>query len=424
MNFFKKRAFCIFILSFFCGGAAISEQIPQSLSSYPRPILALMNALPRWSPSYDMTSACWSSLQKNKLDPSACKNPHKLNPISSFRSKLFFDFNIGPENGFQKIDFQLTQEIKIRGLLGLHEGQIRPLVIFRMGIHGNRDEFIAERYILKLLYEDLGYHVLTLESLTSHGFIKSNEQVSFGGFEEGLHTFFVLNQIKKNEFTWVKNISEIHLVALSMGGNGAFLTTYLDEHTNRQIKSVQMFCPLVNFQETFAHLEQPGFFNAFADFWNSMRLKALNTKNPNLAQVERWKMLFDLKPRYGPMALDWLNTTQQGPVLKLEEFEKKFPSIKWPKAFKEHVENSKDFFSLNNFWLVFKNEKTPIHIVTTRHDLFVDNNINVDRIRKGIQPGFFKKTSFLDLDGFHCSLAEEYQWPFLIEVVRQGLQSR
>ena len=50
------------------------------------------------------------------------------------------------------------------------------------------------------------------------------------------------------------------------------------------------------------------------------------------------------------------------------------------------------------------------------------NKLNSELIREHKQPGVFNKVTFTDLKGLHCALAAEYQWPFLVELVRRGFQ--
>ncbi len=405
------------------------SQVPQpSLSSYPQIIIDILNQTPRWKAPPETTPECLDSLKRTSLNPSLCHIQLKLDPLNSLRSKLFFDFDAEGKYGFKNIDFQQTPTLKVRGLIGLHEKTLdrpqRPLVIFRMGIHGNRDEFTAERFLIKILYEDLGYHVLMLESLTSHGFIMANEKVSFGGLEEGLQSFYVINQIYKKELPWTDQVSDIHMMAISMGGEGTFLAASLDEQTIHQIKSVQLFCPVVNLQKTFEYHAQPGLANALGDLWNSLRLKALIARTPELQKLSLWKMLFDLTPRFSPRLVEIINEQSQAPLLSLTDLEKKFPYLKIPQDFKQHLEKSRNFYERNNFWPTFKNEKTPIQVVVTPNDVMAINDLNSNLIRNGQQPGTFKQVSFVDVEGFHCGLAQEYQWPFLVELVRRGLEKK
>ncbi len=383
-----------------------------------------MSSLTRWTPHPEATDQCKLTFSSPRLSPKECEADYKLNVLESFKSKLFFNFDLSDSKKFQKLTFELKPNLKIRGLLALHVGQKKPLVIFRMGIHGNIDEFLAERFLLKLMYEDLGFHVLALESLTSHGYLKINDRITVGGIEEGLHTFFILNQIINEEFAWAKDITDIHLVGVSMAGAGLFLTTYLDEQNQNKIKSVQAFCPLINLQKTFEYHSKPGIFSMGFDLWNSQRLQVLYDKNPDLNNISIWKNFFDLTPRFTPAALDWLSQKEPKPLLDLQTFQKRFPKIKFPKEFIRHIANSKSLYELNNFWPFFKNKKTPIEIYVTPNDPAVVNFLNTDLILNHLQPGDFSKTNILELNGMHCALAGEYQWPFLVEMIRRGFQAK
>ena len=142
--------------------------------------------------------------------------------FQQFKSKLFFNYDITDHKKFQLFADELSPNVKIRGLLALQPEQKRPLVIFRMGIHGNRDEVLAERFFLKILFEDLGVHVLMLENLTSHAYLIQNQKISIGGVEEGLHTFFIINKIKIGKYPWSSQVTDLHLVGLSLGSQGVY----------------------------------------------------------------------------------------------------------------------------------------------------------------------------------------------------------
>jgi hypothetical protein len=395
----------------------------ESLSSYPPVIYNIMAGISKWAPSPGVTANCKLTFSSKQLIPENCLADYKLGLLDRFKSNLLFDYDISDHSKFQKIIIEPKSGLKIRGLLALHKGQKKPLVIFRMGIHGNIDEFLAERFLFKLIHQDLGYHVLVLESLTSHGFLKLNDLITVGGFEEGLHTFYVIQKILSHQFNWADDVTEIHLAGVSMSGSGLFLAAYLDEQNQHKIKSVQAFCPLINLQKTFEYHSRPGWFSVFFDLWNSRRLKLLYKKNPELDKISLWPELFDQKPRFTPAAFAWLNQKSAQPLLDLKTFKTQFPEIKFPADFVKHIENSKTLYELNNFWPVFKNQKTPIQVYYTPNDPAVVNFLNTDLILSGKQPGDFTKTKFTELQGVHCALASEYQWPFLVEMVRRGLQN-
>ncbi|MGZ3690645.1 MAG: hypothetical protein ACXVAX_04030, partial [Pseudobdellovibrio sp.] len=171
------------------------------------------------------------------------------NSINETMSNLFVEFDVSNTEHFRKVWFQPTPNLKFRGLFGIHDfTKKRPFIIFRMGIHGNVDEMIAERFLARVIYENLDANFLILESLTSHGFLSKNKDISFGGVDEGLQTFFALNSLHGASFD--KLVSSYHLLAISMGGPGTFVTALMDYSNEKLIKSVVDFCPLINLKDT------------------------------------------------------------------------------------------------------------------------------------------------------------------------------
>jgi len=401
------------------------------LSTYPSWLYNFMRDQKGWAPLVTLSQECELSFSSKILNPDLCRAHYKLNPWNSFLSKIYVRFNFEQDIRFHRVQFEPQNGVKFRGLLGLQSTrEKRPLVILRMGIHGNVDEFLAERFLAKIIFEDLGYNILVLESLTSHGYLTINDRISEGGIEEGLHTFYVLQLLRQNKIEWSKQISDIYLMGLSLAGPGVFIANYLDEQVKyngkhkKQIKSIELFCPLVNFEQTFNQHALAGRFQTFMDFWNYRRFAAIRLKHPELGQIQWWKSLFDFKPRFMPAVLAWLNTAEPKPILKLETFKKQFPDLELPREFVKHIEKSQSFYELQNFWPLYKNEKTPISIYTTPHDPAVMNYLNSNLIRDKKQPGKFTKVEFTELEGLHCALAPEYQWPFLVELTKRGFERK
>ena len=399
----------------------LNDAEPEVISSYPNWILSIMTRLSNWSPPTESTSECKLSFSSPELQSEKCKLNLDLSYFQQFQSKLFFKYDISDRTIFHLFEDQLNPDVKIRGLLALHKDQKRPIVIFRMGINGNRDEVLAERYLLKILFEDIGAHVLMLENLTSHSYFVQNQKNSIGGMEEGLHTFYVLNKIKTGGYAWSRQVTDLHLLGISLGSQGVFLATMLDEQSQHFLKSSQVFCPLVNFQETFEFLEKPGFGNVFVDFWLWRRMVEVRKRMQDDSSWSMLRMLFTRTPEFIPKAMAWLNEKVKEPILSVTDIEKKFPNAKFSPEFLQHLKSSHSLLALNNFWLIYKNQKTPFQIVVTPNDPLVNNGLNSDRIKNKTQSGDFSKTTFLGLQGVHCALAAEYQWPFLVEVVRRGL---
>jgi hypothetical protein len=346
-------------------------------------------------------------------------------PLSELMHNLFVQFDISNTNNFRKVWFKLSPDLQVRGLFGVHDfTQKRPFIILRMGIHGNVDELIAERFLFKLLYEDLGANVLVLESLTSHAFISKNKNISFGGIDEGLQTFLVLNEIGKNQFA-KKLISTTHLIGLSMGSHGTFVTAMLDQSNGHKIKSIVNFCPLVNLQQTFEthNLPEPNFKNALADIWNVIRLNAVFNLYPANSELNSWwKTLLDFKPRFTNEILNILAKDRKKPLISTADVEAAVVKMKWPQGLKNHLENSQSFYELNNFWSLYNNIKIPMTIYTTPKDPLVINQLNSELIFRAQQPGDFSKMKYLRLEkGIHCGLSPVYQWDYIVNLVKQGL---
>ena len=394
----------------------ISNQAP--ITSYPQPLFQILTGLSGWKPTQTATETCKLTFSSQKLNPSECELPEKLSVFDSSKSKLWIDFAMSDKKQFQKIQIQLQPNLKIRGLLGLQQGT-KPLVIIRLGIHGNIDEVFAERFLAKIAFENLGYHILVLENLTSHGHLSTNTDYSFGGIEEGLQTYFILQMIREKKFSWSPHISDIHLIGVSLGAHGAFVTQYLDEQSQKKpiLSSVQLFCPVVNLEKNFSRLSNAGLFQIGVDVWNRIRIPKLAEKiNYNV-----WPMVFDFKPQFLPSILKIMNKEKSKPILELKTFQTEFPDLKFPEKFINHVNKSKTFFELNDFWSFYENKNTPITIYSTPDDPAVANDINTEMIRSKKQPGNFQNIQFVDLKGLHCGLASEYQWPFLVEMLKRGM---
>ena len=344
--------------------------------------------------------------------------------FSELMQSLFVQFDVSDTGHFRKVWFSPTANTKFRGLFGIHDfTKKRPFIIIRLGIHGNVDELIAERFLLRIIYENLDANVLVLESLSSHAFLESNKNISLGGADEGLQTFLALNEIDRPPFNFL--ISDVHLVSLSMGAHGTFVTAMLDQQNSKRIKSVLNFCPLINLKETFDHHNRPdsNLQNALVDLWNVRRLKALFGIYGHEPELNSWwKTALDLKPRFTPHVLELLNRDRKVPLVTVAELEKKIPGMKWPEGLREHFLHSDGVFDLNNFWPFYKNINIPMMIYTTPNDPLVLNELNSEQIFRGRQPGDFKLLKYHRLErGTHCGLAPVYQWDYIVKLVKEGL---
>lgn len=340
-----------------------------------------------------------------------------MSTLRKVMRSLSIEFDMSDVNHFRKVLFKVPgadsgKVVHLRGLIGIHDDKKpRPLVVLRMGVHGNVDEFLAERFLAKVIYEDFGFNFLALESLTSHGYLSLDNPVTFGGVDEGLHTFYVLEELRTSEIK--KLFSDIHLLGVSLGAHGVFLTEALDEVNKHYIKSVTTFCPVINLVSTMSNQQDAKINFGLIDIWNYRRLQAVRQRLPELEPKDWWKIFFDFKPRYVPGIVNYLETNRTKPTVKLPQ------GIQWPAGLKNHLQNSNAFSKLNNYWEFYENLKTPLLIVTTPNDLVVSAELNTDLILQKKQKGKFNKTLILQLDkGLHCGLATDYQWDFVVNLLR------
>lgn len=389
-------------------------------STYPEVFKGLMARSDRWTPSSEVSESCKLSFSSKVLDSKECVLNQKFDFIERLRSGLHFNYDISNESYFQKWTVETAGHSKFRFLLALHPNKKSPLVIFRMGVHGNIDEFFAERYLLKLFHEDLGFHVVAIESATSHSYLKINERINIGPVEEAMQTLYLLNLIKENKLDWSRWVQEVHLSGVSMSGAGAMLATSIDEQSKKWIQSTHVICPLINMEETLKYHFEPSVKNLFLDYWNSMRMKVLIEKDPKLA-INFSEMLMDGTPRFVPKLLKKVNESAEfsKPTISVLEFQKEFPNYKFSKAFLDHLQSSQNWSQLNQFWPIFENKKTPIHITYSPNDPIVVNLLNIERIQNKSQKGNFDQTTWAELNGLHCAFASEYQWPFLVEYFKR-----
>ncbi len=337
---------------------------------------------------------------------------------------LFVEFDVSDTNHFRKVWFTPTPEVRFRGLFGIHDfKKKRPLIILRLGIHGNVDELIAERFLAKIIYDDLDANFLVIESLTSHAFLSKNKNISLGGVDEGLQTFLALNEISNSRFNSL--VSDYHLIALSMGAHGTFITAMLDQQNSQKIKSILNFCPLINLKETFEfhNRAESNLAGALVDLWNVRRLKAVFDIYKDESALRKWWItILDLKPRFTPVLLGLLERDRRQPLISTEQVNKLVKNMKWPVGLENHFNTSLGFFELNNFWKYYQGVKTPMTIYTTPNDPLVVNELNAELIFNGKQEGDFSNLKFTRLErGIHCGLAPVYNWNYIVKLVKDGL---
>lgn len=396
----------------------------ETISSYPRWLQTFITRVLSWDPRKELNySTAPKSAVQSGIPQSSVKQA-QFNLREVLRS-LSVKFDVTDTQHFRKVWFHLTPNLKVRGLFGIHDFKTaRPFIILRMGIHGNVDELFAERFIAKAVYEDLDANFLILENLTSHAFLSQNSQISFGGVEEGLHTFLIMSELTSAKAMLKPLIKSLHLIGVSLGGHGTFVTALMDSVNQKKIQSILNMCPLINLKDTFDYHAQAGFKHAAVDLWNHHRLDTLYSTFPKqLENLELWKIFFDFKPRFTPRILQILEAERKTPLLAPEALENQISDLRWPSGFLDLITKSKSFYEMNEFWKIYRDVQTPFMIYTTPADPLVINDLNSEQIFQHRQNGEFKNLKFERLDrGTHCGLAAVFSWDETLRMIKDGLQ--
>jgi hypothetical protein len=81
-----------------------------------------------------------------------------------------------------RVVFRLPGNIKLKGLLGLKgDFKKRPLIVVRLGIFANVEEFMPERAWLMMLFEQSPFNILMLENMSGSDFVADNSRFACGG---------------------------------------------------------------------------------------------------------------------------------------------------------------------------------------------------------------------------------------------------
>lgn len=309
--------------------------------------------------------------------------------------------------------FHLPGSIKVKGFLAMKtDSRQRPLAILRTGIFSNSQEFYPERAYFYQLFEQSPMNLLILESSSGTEFVRHNQELSLGGFDEGLQNVLIAQLLRSSAEPISKYIGDLHMVGISLGGHSLFPTLWLS-HLNplpdgRELfQSGLGFCPLVNLRSTFDFHRAQGFSMEALNYWASRRLPELQQRFP---KIETSTFIQDY--------LDAINASYKNPLI----FRQGIPeNLKLPSALLDELEKPRDlFWRLNDFWSIlnkteFQQIPTPLLIFTTSQDPIVPSVLNASKFLEpeggnalNIKRWNLKLFNFSA--GYHCSLQAAYDW--------------
>ncbi len=301
--------------------------------------------------------------------------------------------------------FELPNGVHVKGFFAWKgDMKKRPLVIFRAGLFSNSQEFFPERFLFIQLFEQSDYNFLLLESTTGPEFLRNNQKISMGGFDEGIQNIQIAKMIRQSNAAWKNIVSDIHMVALSMGGHGLFVAAMLNDLNGSPFKKFLGLCPLVNFQETFQAHQKSGYFMKPLNLWASYRLDFLKDRVQGL---HKWTFI--------DQVLNYQVQTYQGPA----SWDSDINLPAWIQG------RRNDFWFVNNFWPHYSSGRSPVLVLATEKDPIVPFELNAKRLLEGTQPGNLSQIQVVTFQqGYHCSLPAAYDWNQTATILQSYLDAK
>lgn len=297
----------------------------------------------------------------------------------------------------RRVVVNLPGNIRLKGLLAL-KGDLkrRPLVILRLGIFSNVEDFKPERAWMMMLFEQSPFNVLMLENMTSADFVANNSKFSFGGYDEGIQNVLVARLLADPLEPLSQLVESVHLFGVSLGGHGVLYSSLLNKYNSTQrgplIHSFTAMCPVVNLQKTMVALTESGVKSAFVDLWSRQRLAGLDKKLPSLVSYENFAFL--------SKAISEIARTYHGGLSYIS-------TIRLPPG----SQDGSDFWGQNDFWKHYKHVEQPVLIYATEEDPAVPFALNSELLQNKEMKIDSKNIRVVELSqGVHCTVPVPYDW--------------
>ncbi len=317
-----------------------------------------------------------------------------FNFLTHSHEVLRSDFEPSKHPAVRVVHWLLPNNVKVRGLLFFKGPKSRPLVILRPGIFSHLKSTIAERFLMMQLFEDAPFHVLLLPSTSGADYIDDNHQFTFGGFDEGLQTWQILDYLYDKNEPLHQYITKIHLVGISLGAHGLWLTNLIEQTLrNERLGKTFLLCPAINLKQTYKAHRQMALSEFFVQAWFHLRLapqrKELGVKDAETIASYIDKQIHDYQ-------LPTVNWPLKDPVL---------PQVQNP------------FWTWNDYWKWMpKYDYNNTFILWNEADPVVPPAVNADLLMAN--PEVSQKVLLKLPRGLHCSLPASYQWPFVSLTIR------
>lgn len=304
-----------------------------------------------------------------------------------------------------RVVFSLPGNMKLKGLLGLKgDFKRRPLIVIRLGIFSNVEEFMAERAWLMMLFEQSPFNVLMLENMSGTDFVADNSRFAFGGYDEAIQNILIAQILKDPNEPLSRLIESLHLFGVSLGGHGVLYASLLNDLNSPKgqplYQSFMGMCPVVNLEGNMKTATAGKPFSFLVDLWSQKRLAGLAEKIPAVEDHESFGFLKKM--------VSEVVRTYHGGLSYVS-------SVKLPPG----VEDGPQFWQLNDFWKNYKNVKQPVLIFATHTDLLVPYALNAQLLQNKTMTIDSSNISVVDFaQGVHCTLPIPYDWKAVSSILQ------
>lgn len=197
-------------------------------------------------------------------------------PWTHSQEILRMDFEPSQHPEVRMIQWSFKNHSRLRGYLFFKGGpEKKPLVILRPGVFSHLRSSIAERFLMMMLFEEGPFHLLLLPSNSGSDYIEDNHQIGFGDESEHSQTSEILDQLHDPQQPLNQYISRIHLVGMSLGNYGLFLTNANERKKHDSLLDRSLFlCPAIDLKSSFAQITNNQLHQLFLRLWFYLRLSS------------------------------------------------------------------------------------------------------------------------------------------------------
>jgi hypothetical protein len=309
-----------------------------------------------------------------------------------------------------QVVFSLPGNIKLKGLLALKgDFKKRPLVILRLGVFSNVEEFMPERSWFMMLFEQTPFNVLVVENMSGSDFIADNSRFAFGGYDEGIQNILLAQILKDPNEPLSRLVESLHLFGVSLGGHGVFFASLLNSLNSTKgrplFQSFMAACPVVNLETTMHHLSSTKPFAYLVDLWSRKRLAGLPEKLPSVNDHDSFAFL--------EKSVSEVARTYQGGLSYVT-------SVKLPSG----MVDGPEFWKLNDFWGFYKSVQDPVLVLATHNDPIVPFGLNSQTLQSRKLNSVAANISVVEFPrGIHCTLPVPYDWKVISSLTQSYILS-